>query len=85
VLIRFTQAARKHRVGRGSARYVMARTAPTGVVTEQGNPAWRYVGRDERERELEIVAVELDDTAEGDAVLLVIHVMPTQLRRREQT
>jgi len=55
------------------------------VVTEQGNPAWRYVGRDERERELEIVAVELDDTAEGDDVLLVIHVMPTQLRRREQT
>jgi len=43
------------------------------------------VGRDERERELEIVAVELDDAAEGDAVLLVIHVMPTQLRRREQT
>jgi len=85
VLIRFTQAARKHRVGRGSARYVMARTTPTGVVTEQGNPAWRYVGRDERERELEIVAVELDDTAEGDDVLLVIHVMPTQLRRREQT
>jgi len=29
--------------------------------------------------------VELDDTAEGGAVLLVIHVMPTQLRRREQT
>jgi len=63
----------------------MARTTATGVVTEQGNPAWRYVGRDERERELEIVAVELDDTLEGDAVLLVIHVMPTQLRRREQT
>jgi len=63
----------------------MARTTPTGVVTEQGNPAWRYVGRDERERELEIVAVELDDTPEGDDVLLVIHGMPTQLRRREQT
>jgi len=53
--------------------------------TVSSNPAWRYVGRDERERELEIIAVELDDTAEGDAVLLVIHVMPTQLRRREQT
>ena len=64
---------------------MMARTTPTGVVTEQGNPAWRYVGRDERERELEIVAVELDDTPNGDAVLLVIHVMPTQLRRRKQT
>jgi len=85
VLVRFAQAARKHRVGRGSARYVMGRTTPTGVVTEQGNPAWRYVGRDERERELEIVAVELDDSPVGDDVLLVIHVMPTQLRRREQT
>jgi len=85
VLIRFTQGARKHRIGQGSARYVMARTTPTGVVTEQGNPAWRYVGRDERERELEIIAVELDDTPEGDAALLVIHVMPTDLRRREQT
>ncbi len=63
----------------------MARTTPTGVVTEQGNPAWRYVGRDERERELEIIAVELDDTPEGGAILLVIHVMATQLRRREQT
>jgi len=38
------------------------------------NPAWRYVGRDERERELEIITV-----------LLVIHVMPTHLHRREQT
>jgi len=63
----------------------MARRTPTGVVTEQDNPAWRYVGRDERGRELEIVAVELDDTPEGDAVLLVIPVMPTRLRRREQT
>jgi len=54
-------------------------------TTVSSNPAWRYVGRDERERELEIVAVELDDTPAGDAVLLVIHVMPTHLRRREQT
>ena len=54
-------------------------------TTVSSNPAWRYVGRDERERELEIVAVELDDSPVGDDVLLVIHVMPTQLRRREQT
>jgi len=79
VLIRFTQAARKHRVGRSSGRYGMARTAPTGMVTEQGSQGWRYVGRDERERELEIIAVELEDTHDGEDVLLVIYVMPTQL------
>ena len=63
----------------------MARTAPTGMVTEQGSQGWRYVGRDERERELEIIAVELEDTHDGEDVLLVIHVihvMPTQLRGR---
>ena len=84
VLIRFTQAARKHRVGRSSARYVMAGTTPMGMVTEQGDPGWRYVGRDERERELEIIAVELEDTHYGEDVLLVIHAMPTQLRGRDR-
>jgi hypothetical protein len=52
------------------------------MVTEQGSPGWRYVGRDERERELEIIAVELEDSHDGEDVLLVIHVMPTQLRGR---
>ena len=48
VEIRFTQTARKHRVGKASARRVMSGTAPTRTTTTQGNPAWRYVGRDER-------------------------------------
>jgi hypothetical protein len=52
------------------------------VVPEQGSQGWRYVGRDERESELEIIAVELEDTHDGEDVLLVIHVMPTQLRGR---
>ena len=80
VEIRFTQAARRHRIGRASARYVMARAIPAGTRTEQGNRGWRYVGLDDRGRELEIVAVEV----EGDqgAFLLVIHVMPTRFRGR---
>jgi len=85
VLIRFTQSSAQAPCLPG---FCSVRDGPDdtyGVVTEQGNPAWRYVGRDERERELEIVAVELDDTPVGDDVLLVIHVMPPQLRRREQT
>jgi hypothetical protein len=80
VEIRFTQAARRHRIGRSSARHVMATTTPTEVTTAQGNPGWRYVGRDQRNRDLEIIAVEvtLDD---GASYLLVIHVMPITLRR----
>ena len=77
--IRFTKAARKHRVGRGSVRHVMARVTPIGTTTSQGNPGWRYVGTDERGRELEIIAVELQDD-HGDELLLVIHVLPTSLR-----
>ncbi len=78
VEIRFTQAARKHRIGRTSTRHVMATTTATGTTTDQGNPGWRYIGPDERGRELEVVAVEVAG-ADGD-FLLVIHVMPTALR-----
>ena len=60
-------------------RHVMARSLPTGTTTEQGSPAWRYVGLDDRDRELEIIAVVIDDERLG-LCLLVIHVMPTQLR-----
>ena len=76
--IRFTQSARKHRIGRASARYVLATTDPTPVTTSSGADAWLYVGPDERGRELEIVALEVADA--GQPYLLVIHVMPTQLR-----
>lgn len=79
--IRFTQAARKHRVGRSSVRYVLARATAVGTTTDQGNPGWRYVGLDERDRELEIIAVEIVGDTE-QPVLLVIHVMPSDLRGR---
>ncbi len=57
--IRFTTAARRHRVGRASVRFVMARTSPTGVATSHGSPGWLWLGPDERGRQLEIVAVEV--------------------------
>ncbi len=76
--IRFTQSARRHRIGRASARHVLATTDPTPVTTGSGADAWLYVGPDERGRELEIVALEVADA--GQPYLLVIHVMPTQLR-----
>ena len=54
--IQFTQAARRHRIGRGSARYVLANTEPSEITTAEGGPAWLWVGFDERCRELEIIA-----------------------------
>lgn len=57
----------------------MAHVTAAGTTTNQGTPGWRYVGPDERGRELEVIAVEITSPA-GEAVLLVIHVMPTHLR-----
>ncbi len=78
--IRFTQAARKHRVGRAAARHVMAHTTPTGTLTTHGAPAWLWVGADDRGRELEVIAVQVHSDRDPEPVLLVIHVMPTHLR-----
>lgn len=38
------------------------------------------MGRDERDPELEIIAIELEGDEDHEALLLVIHVMPTHLR-----
>ena len=53
---------------------------PTAVTTTSGADAWLYVGPDERGRELEIIALEVHPADGGQSYLLVIHVMPTQLR-----
>ena len=78
--IRFTQSARRHRIGQASARHVLAGTEPTPVTTSSGTDAWLYIGPDERERELEIIALDVQPPDGGQAYRLVIHVMPTQLR-----
>ena len=57
----------------------MATVAPEPVTTASGADAWRYVGTDERGRELEIIAIHVASPA-GEQYLLVIHVMPTRLR-----
>jgi hypothetical protein len=51
--------------------------ANAGTPTVMPDGKWLYVADDERGRELEVVAARLDN---GD--LLIIHVMPTALRRR---
>lgn len=79
--IRFTQAARKHRIGRASVRYVMSTVIPAGTATTQGNQAWIYTGADERGRELEVIAVEIGPQRGQRPYLLVIHAMPASLRK----
>ena len=82
--IRFTQAARKHRIGRASVRHVMSTVIPAGIVTTQGSQAWIYIGADERGRELEVIAVEIGQQPGQRPYLLVIHVMPTGLRKENR-
>ncbi|HVA59003.1 MAG TPA: hypothetical protein VNG13_00505 [Mycobacteriales bacterium] len=74
--IRFTRGSRKHRIGRASARHVID-TATPSVETDEVTEAviMRWVGNDERGRELEVIAIERPDCQ------LVIHVMPTHYRR----
>lgn len=50
---------------------------PTETVTSSGNPALIWIGTDDRGVELEIVAAVLPE------LYLIVHVMPTALRRRK--
>lgn len=73
--IRFSRSARRHRIGKAHAYYVMANNQPVIVndpQTRQATMTW--IAEDSRGRELEIAAVETMDC------FLVIHVMPTSLR-----
>ena len=68
--VRFTQSARKHRIGRTHALYVI------NLYDFQEDPEdpirHRWLGSDVNGRELEIIGIDLDE------YLLVIHVMPTR-------
>ena len=72
-LIRYSQSARKHRIGKASADYVIRHNSPNAIQPEPLKLLW--VGFDERKRELEIIAV-LEEHE-----LIIIHVMPTIYRR----
>ena len=74
--IEFTKSARKHKIGKQRVREVIATSTPT-MSFEGGVSKLRWVGKDRRGLELEILALE-----EGEA-WLVIHVMPLNFRRRK--
>ncbi len=77
--IRFTQSARKHRIGKSRALYVIENSSPEFVSGESfRRDKIIWVSEDDRGLELEIVAVAEDDH------LLVIHVMPTIFRKEQK-
>lgn len=67
------QPAPPHRSS--TRRHVMSTVEPTASATNAGSAALLWIGTDDRGVELEIVAAVLPD------LYLVIHVMPTALRR----
>ncbi len=77
--VKFTTSARKHRIGRAHALYVMDTTEPKIIpATQETKERQAWIGLDDRGLELEITAVVLPDC------LLVIHVMPTHYRKKNR-
>jgi hypothetical protein len=78
--IKFTQSARRHRIGKARALFVIAHYSPTVNVGEgqDGEDQKIWIGEDDRGLELEVTAIVLTDC------LLVTHVMPTDLRKRKK-
>ena len=75
--IRFTQSARKHRIGKARALYVIENYHPMEINdSHSGEQNLRWIGIDDRGLELEIIAVVTPK------YLLVIHVMPYRFRRK---
>jgi hypothetical protein len=71
--------ARKHRIGKAHAMYVIRTVEPELIpATETADARLSWVSQDDRGVELEIVALVLED------MWLVIHVMPTIYRERGQ-
>lgn len=77
--IRFAQSARRHRIGKARAMYVMENNPFQTLARSDDKVQQIWVALDDRDLELEVIAVVLVNC------LLVIHVMPTALRRRKKT
>ena len=72
---RFTQSARKHRIAKGRALYVIDNYLPEErphFVPQERKMFWQ--GFDERGLKLEIVGIQIG------TIVLVIHVMPSKFR-----
>lgn len=68
--VKFTQSARKHRVGKAHALFVM--NLYEHQIDPDDSTRFMWVGRDSMNRELEVIGLNLSE------YFLVIHVMPTR-------
>ena len=72
---RFTQSARKHRIAKGRALFVLDNFLPEEVPRLiPGEKKLFWQGLDDRGLELEVVGIQID------TIVLVIHVMPSKFR-----
>ena len=75
--IRFTSDARKHKIGAAHARFVVENNVAERTLGQnEFEHRLFWTGIDDRGLELEIAGVEFEDE------ILIIHVMPTNFRRR---
>jgi hypothetical protein len=75
--VRFAKSARKHRIGKAHALFVLENHEPVTFLSSYGeDQKLLWIAQDDRGLELEIVAVKLAEN------ILVIHVMPRNFRRR---
>lgn len=75
-LVRFSQSARRHRIGKAHAQHVMNSVDPEVIpADETTQERLLWIGPDDRGLDLEILAIVEPN------YLLVIHVMPHHFRR----
>jgi hypothetical protein len=75
-VVRWYRSARRHRIGKAHAMYVIDSVDPVRVPpSADADARLVWIGVDDRGIELEIVALDLEEA------VVVIHVMPTDLRR----
>lgn len=75
--VRFAKSARKHRIGKAHALFVLENHEPVTFLSSYGeDQKLLWIAQDDRGLELEIVAIKLVEH------ILVIHVMPRNFRRR---
>jgi hypothetical protein len=80
VSLKLTQAARKHWVVQPGSPLASATIEPTVGTRPSGEPQFSWAGPDDRGRDLEIIGVLVD--IDGEPAMLIIHAMPTALRRK---